>query len=263
MYKFNIQVMDYKWQSKILKITGGMNFDIKSLISFMNEFPLDSLKTLYLHVEEKILSDLINFIICQKFKFRAYVDGTYQYYKWLLEDIEDKVHPYATSTAGASCLILSPDEKSVLMVFENNNWKFVTGSNNYKELSIETAKREMFEEIGLENDPNFIPKVIGFWNINGRFAGNINDMMTCYVLKSTSFFPKIDTFEIEKTKWIKISELSDIMENKEKISDGQLNTLLITKNSENYGYPYLQWLKNWIDEKFFEIHIMDNINLIY
>ena len=273
MEKFNIEIINWKWESKILKITKGDSYTCDDLSSKITELELlvndkiNHIRTLHIHVDENILHQVIPLLIKTRYIFRAYIDGFYQYYKWLLDNVEDKVHPYATSTAGASAMILSPDELSVLLIFENNNWKFVTGSNSFKELSFDTAKREMFEEVGLVPDPDFIPKVIGFWNIGGRCGGEINDMMTSYVFRSMPNCEiKMDEFELCDAKWFKISDLEPIINlalslNFEKIPE-PINNHVITYDGQNYGYPYMLWLHNWLKKKYFDINVVANINIL-
>lgn len=273
MEKFNIEVINWKWESKILKITKGDSCTLNNLLSKITELEslvhdkIKHIRTLHIYVDENVLHEVIPLLINAKYIFRAYIDGFYQYYKWLLDNVEDKVHPYATSTAGASAMILSPDESSVLLIFENNNWKFVTGSNDFRELSFDTAKREMFEEVGLYPDPYFIPKVIGFWNISGRYGGKINDMMTCYVFSAMSNCEiKIDKFELSDAKWFKISDLEPIINlalslNIEEIQE-PINNHVITYNGQNYGYPYILWLHNWLQKKYFDINVASNVNIL-
>ena len=286
MEKFNFEVDDWKWWSKILRITAGSNHTRHDLIAAIDKLEKLSIRNLYIYVDENILKEVIQILIDKKYIFRAYVDNTYQYYKWLLAssrgtdgcaisalaNIEDKVHPYATSTAGVSAMILSPDELSVLLIFENNNWKFVSGSNNFKELSFDTAKREMFEEVGLINDDGFIPKIIGFWNI----ADNMNDMMTSYVLRAMPNCQiKMDEFELVDAKWFKISDLKPIIDiavgfknSPCGITDPHdnyivpLNNHIIIYNDQNYGYPYMLWINNWLQKKYYDNCIVRNVNII-
>ena len=48
------------------------------------------------------------------------------YYKWEGNADHDLVPAYATATEGVGGLILSPDEKSVLLIWEYGCWKLVT-----------------------------------------------------------------------------------------------------------------------------------------
>ncbi|CAH6419609.1 Hypothetical protein KVN_LOCUS8 [uncultured virus] len=263
---FEYEISDSAHSSKTIKIKNGNKCDINNLLEIVQNLENDkNLRTLHIYINENILKLFIDNIIKLDYKFRAYDNSYYQYYKWLLVDVEDKVHPYATSTSGCSVMILSPDESSVLFVHETNYWKFVTGSNNFKELTVNTAIREMFEEVGLNIDENFEIKVIGIWNIGGRSGGKINDNNTCYLVKSKSLDFKIDEFEVEQAKWISIKELQNIIEiaNQNIKSNDPANWSYVKYNNENYGYPYLLWIKNWLCKKWFENHIENNVNIIY
>lgn len=263
MSKFNIDIIDAEWQSKIIKIKEGNSYGTSSLLVLIKHFEEINLRTIYLEINEHVLGELLPIVINLGYKFRSYDNGIYQYYKWLPTDIEDKVHLYATSTASAAIMILSPDELSVLMVHEHGVWKFVTGNNNYKELNLETAKREMCEEVGLEIDSKFVPKVVGFWNISGKNGGKINDMMTCYICKSLSETIKMD--ELEHAQWFKIKDLKLVMNkaiNRKIIFDGPLNRCYIEHENEKFGYPYILWLNNWIYKKYMSMNIFENVNIV-
>ncbi|XWV26564.1 hypothetical protein QJ857_gp0503 [Tupanvirus soda lake] len=260
------EIIDWKWESKIIKIISDdiTTDDFNLLVSDLEN---QNIHTIYIHINEKILDKFLWIILDRNYKFRSYDEGIYEYYKWTLKGIEDKVHPYATSTACASVMILSPDETSVLMVFENDMWKFVTGSNNFNELNLETAKREMFEEVGLEYDSRFEPKFIGMWNISGRNNGKINDVMTCYVIKAKSFTLKLDDFEIVKAKWFKINDLIPITNminnNFNENTTEPINMMTIKHDKEKYGYPYFLWINNWLNNKYFDFVNYKNVNVIY
>ena len=263
---FDAEIIDWMWERKLVKIKAGNEYNLEKLFAMIGTLELLDIRTLHLHIEENILDKLLQTVIENKYLFRAYVDDSYQYYKWLLVNVEDKVHPYATSTAGATAVILSPDEKSILMIHEYDMWKCVTGSNDYRELSLETASREMLEEVGLVNDPDFVPKMIGLWNISGRFGGYINNVMTCYIFKSKTLDAKPDEFEISLTKWFSLDELKPIIElakTKTNLSGQPFDRSYITYGGERFGYCYLLWINNWINNKCMECEISGNINIIH
>lgn len=266
MTNFDVDISNGIWDSKIVKIRAGTEYDLEKLFVTISFLERTSLRALHLYVEETILDRLLASIIENKYIFRAYVDGCYQYYKWLLDNIEDKVQPYATSTASAAAMILSPDEKSILMVHEYGIWKFVTGIVDYRELSLNTASREMFEEVGLVDDPYFDNKIIGLWNISGRYGGYINNVMTCYALKSMCYETKPDEFEITMTKWFSLDELKPIIElakNKTGLTGSPFDRSYITYGEEKFGYVYLLWINNWINNKYMVCDINGNMNIIY
>ncbi len=146
MIQFDIS--DAPWFSKIIKITLGGNQHIDSLINTIDYLEQNgTLRTIHIHIHEDCLVNVFPIIKKLNYVFRAYDADSYQYYKWLLNCIEDKVHPYATSTAGATTMILSPDEQSVLFVYEMEMWKPVTGADHFRVLSLNTALRKAEEEV--------------------------------------------------------------------------------------------------------------------
>ena len=54
--------------------------------------------------------------------------GEHVYYRWFGDPGHDMVPCYATSIEGVGALVLSPDEKKVLLVWEYGNWKPVSGA---------------------------------------------------------------------------------------------------------------------------------------
>lgn len=266
MIKFDIS--DGPWFSKIVKISHG-DKPINDLINLITDLEQNkSLRAVHIYIHEDCLVNIFPLIKKLNYVFRAYDNNSYQYYKWLLLDIEDKVHPYATSTSGATTMILSPDEQSVLFVYENDMWKPVTGGDYFGDISLQTALREAIEEVGIEIDHNFGPKAIGFWNTGGRCGGKINNMMSCYIIKAKSLELKLDNFEITLAKWFKIDDIKhlfDIAKNKENITGKYIFWSSVSDlNGDKFGYPYILWLNNYLNGKWFDNHIeIDNTNFIY
>lgn len=262
-------VLDAPWFSKLIKISSG-DQHIGSLINTINDLEKnENLRTIHIHIHEDCLVNIFPIIKKLNYVFRAHDNNLYQYYKWLLTDVEDKVHPFATSTAGATTMILSPDEQSVLFVYEMDMWKPVTGADHFNDTSLNTALREAEEEVGIEIDYNFEPLVIGFWNIGGRCGGKMNNVMTCYIVKAKSLELKLDNFEVTVAKWFKIEDLKPFIKmakNKENIVGKHIFWSYVhDENNEKFGYPYLLWLGNYLNGRWFNNHIdlLQNVNFIY
>ena len=165
-------------------------------------------------------------------------------------------------------MILSPDEQSVLFIYEMEMWKPVTGADHFKEISLNTALREAEEEVGIKIDSSFDPKVIGFWNIGGRCGGKINNVMTCYIVKALTTELKLDNFEVTLAKWFKIDYLKEsikMAKNKENLSGKHIFWSSVTdSNGEKFGYPYMLWLDNYLNNRWFNNHVEnDSVNFIY
>ena len=66
------------------------------------------------------------------------------YYAWPdRPDFPDKVPPYATSTEGVGAILLSPDERRVLLVWEYGCWKMPTGAVDAGESALSALRREV------------------------------------------------------------------------------------------------------------------------
>ena len=266
------EILEAPWFSRIILVTPKCQ-NIDNLVETINKLEQNgTLRTIHIHINEDCLANVFPVIKDLNYVFRAYDNNTYQYYKWLLDDIEDKVHPYATSTAGATTMILSPDEQSVLLVYEMDMYKPVTGADHFGDISLNTSLREAEEEVGIQIDYDFVPKVIGFWNIGGRCGGKINNVMTCYIIKAKSLELKLDNFEITVAKWFKIEDLKEVIniaknkeQNKEKLFGKYIFwSSCMDQDGKKFGYPYLLWLGNYLDGRWFENHVeKDNVNFIY
>lgn len=265
------QITEWRWNSSILTlhrqhIDNSNSIDLDNVASLIKTLEQSNIYTLHIHIDQSLLPSILPLIIDQSYLFRNYHDKFYCYYKWLLTDIEDKVHPYATSSAGASAMILSPDEQSILMVYENAMWKFVTGSNDYNELNLDTALREMTEEVGLTCCPDFTPKVIGLWNIAGRSDDKINDHMIGYVCRATDTNVVLDTFEVGIYKWFKLDDpiLIEAIEHAiNTIDDDRTDARTITYNDVTYCYPHLLWISNWINHRSLSIKTYGKFNIVF
>lgn len=267
-----IEITDAPWLSKLVKVTNtNLESPVDELRTVLLKLEQDNtLRTIHIHVDKSLLVRVYPVIQEYNYVFRAYDNNAYQYYKWLFADVEDKVHPFATSTSGATTMILSPDEQSILLVYEQDMWKPVTGADHFKELSLNTALREAEEEVGIQRDLSFEPKVIGFWNIGGRCGGRINNVMTCYIIKALTTELKLDEFEVTLAKWFKIDELKEPMKlakNKENVLGKQIFWSYVTdQNREKFGYPYMLWLDNYLSGRWFNNHVDStetNVNFIY
>lgn len=265
MSSFSFEITDAPWFSKLVRVVQG-DSRIEMLLDTLQKLEEEDLRTIHIHVHESCLHYLLPQLIKHNYVFRAYDNEFYQYYKWLLKDVEDKVHPYATSTMGATTMILSPDEQSVLFVHEKI-WKPVTGSTSFNELSLDTAIREAHEEVGVELDLGFEPKLIGLWNIGGRCGKKLNDTMYCYLVKANSLDLHLDEFEVNVAKWYKIDDLREVIEmakNKENREGNYVFwSYIIDDKGEKFGYPYLLWLDNYLKGRWLNNHVEDNTNFIY
>lgn len=256
------QVESARWNSIILTIsTSGPLTSEGSLVSLIRSLEGSGIRTLHVYVEEQLLPDILPLLISIDYQFRRYHQGIYCYYRWLLLDVEDKVHPYATATAGASALILSPDEQEVLMIYEAGMWKFVTGAIDYNESALTTVIRETREEVGLYPDPLFAPVFVGMWNIAGRTDQRMNDFMFCFAIRATSTAVVPDPFEINVYRWIRLDDhelVNAIQYATQTVQDPHPTPKSIEHGGKPYCYPHLLWLANWLDGRGMTSHTYGN-----
>jgi 8-oxo-dGTP pyrophosphatase MutT (NUDIX family) len=161
-------------------------------------------KAIFIHLHKQLLPFYFSLLDTFQFNFYKFENDIYTYYLWIDKSITDKVPPYTTSSEGVGALIFSPDQLEILLVEEWGHWKFVSGNVDSGENIIDTLKREIKEEVGLEIEKDI--QLIGGWQIN-KSSGNINDNFHCFKVVATSFEFKIDGVEIKKAKWFSIDYL--------------------------------------------------------
>jgi len=139
-----------------------------------------------------------------------YEPGEHVYYRWLGDPTHDLVPPYRTSIEGVGALLLSPDEKRVLLVWEYGNWKPVSGAVDEGESSLRTVERELHEEVHVAVDHSFIARKVGGWQMARARDGKTNDNYTCYALRAASETFEVDEVEISSARWFDTSALLDV-----------------------------------------------------
>jgi len=116
---------------------------------------------------------------------------------------------YATSIEGVGALVLSPDEKKILLVWEYGNWKPVSGAVDEGESVLYTVAREMYEEVGLKVDDTFAPVSVGGWQMAKARDARINDNFRAFVVRAASEDFMADNNEIETARWFDTTALLD------------------------------------------------------
>uniref|UniRef100_A0A7S3Z5A1 Nudix hydrolase domain-containing protein n=1 Tax=Lotharella globosa TaxID=91324 RepID=A0A7S3Z5A1_9EUKA len=128
------------------------------------------------------------------------------WYKWTRKDVESRVPKYATSIEGGGAIVLSPDEKEFLLVFEYGRWGRAGGALDLGESCIETAIREVDEETGVELDDSFVPLLgLGYQQPCSR-DGLINDHFLYFLVKAKTKTIKLDETELQGGKWFDVKE---------------------------------------------------------
>ena len=140
--------------------------DTASLTEALTTVPVNPAAAIYVALGERCISpQMTESLLSQGFSFHHYrrsppaSGGSQQqqhnefvYYKWGGDPGHDMVPAYATATEGVGGLLLSPDEREVLLIWEYGCWKMVTGSVDPGERLLGTLHREASEEVRLTID---------------------------------------------------------------------------------------------------------------
>jgi 8-oxo-dGTP pyrophosphatase MutT (NUDIX family) len=117
-------------------------------------------------------------------------------------DLAKMVPCYATSIEGATGLVLSPDERELLCVWERGGWNSPGGAVDAGENKIEALARECREEVGVVLDPSFSPVYLGGWQKGKARDGCVNDNFSIFAVRAASKAFKVDAKEIHAAAWL-------------------------------------------------------------
>lgn len=136
--------------------------------------------------------------------------GEHIYYKWT-KDTTDMVPEYATSVEGGGVLVVSPDEKEVLLVrnvgWTDAHWARPGGATLAGESCLQAALRECKEETEAEIDDNFPSQLVASYNKPKARDERINDHFQLFAVKAKTKNIKIDQKEIGAAGWHNIEDL--------------------------------------------------------
>ncbi len=105
--------------------------------------------------------------------------------------------------AGVMVFALSPDEQSVLLVHEYGHWKPPGGAVEPGKSFLETAVRELKEEVDVEVDlDGYPPRYLGGYHLPRSRDDVINDNLICLALRARSTVFTPDMKEIHRAKWV-------------------------------------------------------------
>ncbi len=105
--------------------------------------------------------------------------------------------------AGVMVLALSPDEQSVLLVHEYGHWKLPGGAVEPGDSFLETAIRELKEEVDVEVDlDGYAPRCLGGYHLPRSRDDIVNDNLKCLALRARSTVFTPDMQEIHRAKWV-------------------------------------------------------------
>ena len=120
-----------------------------------------------------------------------------------VNDIAAMVPAYATSIEGVTAVLLSPDEKNILSVWERGSWNTPGGAVDRGENKYIALEREVREEVGVALDPEFKDfQYLGGWQVGKARDGVVNDNFSVFVVKANDTTFQIDEKEISQAAWI-------------------------------------------------------------
>ena len=103
-------------------------------------------------------------------------------------------------------LALSPDEQSVLLVHEYGHWKPPGGAVEPGKSFLETAIRELKEEVDVDVDlVGYAPRCLGGYHQPRSRDGIVNDNLKCLALRACSTVFTPDMQEVHRAKWVILS----------------------------------------------------------
>jgi len=135
--------------------------------------------------------------------------GELIYYRWAGAG-QDMVPSYATALEGIGVIVLSPERDAVLLAWEYGNWKMVTGNVDAGESMVETVRREVREEVGLEVEEEMT--LLGGWQAARSRDKSVNNIFCVFAATAKSREAKVDGVEVTDARWFPLASLPTLQE---------------------------------------------------
>lgn len=206
---------EYKVQYGSLQIEVDRYDDINLVMDKIDE--LSDIKDdncIFLKIPQNLFSKYIIFADQGYMKHGGYINGYYFLYRWIEGKIKDPIQPFYTTKESVTVVLYNTLLDKYLIIYEKQNWKLITGTMDNNENIIQTAIREIGEEVGIYLDKNISPLFISQERLPNLWNGMIQDLNTCMLIQTDKTQFKVDGKEVDDAMWISIQ---DIINNKSQI----------------------------------------------
>eukprot|EP00299_Pterocystis_sp_00344_P000574 c10159_g1_i1.p1 GENE.c10159_g1_i1~~c10159_g1_i1.p1 ORF type:complete len:396 (-),score=83.34 c10159_g1_i1:38-1225(-) len=208
---------------------------------------------IHVYLREKFINrQLVQQLKSQGYKFHHYVEETQTFvYGKRPQDAEDgRELMNATCKELIGALVVSPDEKQVLLTWEAGKWIYLSGYTITRENVVDSLKREVRSQFGLELDRTYAPRMVGGWNRAAEKFDCINEIFMCFVVRTTSS-PSAPTDDA--ARWFNIDDLIQLLD----MVDAQSNPHEEPKLDASIEHPpgnvfshlALRWIKTFHTNK--------------
>lgn len=207
---------------------------------------------IHVYLREKFINrQLVQQLKSQGYKFHHYVEDTetFVYGKRPLDAEAGKELMNATSKELIGSLILSPDHKQVLLLWEGGKWMYTTGCANTRESVTDAMKREIRRDLNVELDKTFTPQLVGGWHRASAKFDCINETFLCFCVQASSTVLDLD--EETHARWFEVDELMQLLDMvdeqfKEANMEPKLDSAIEHPPGNVFSHLTLRWLKAFV-----------------
>lgn len=208
----------------------------------------NSTGSIHVYLREKYINRaVVQQLRSQGYKFHHYVEDTQTFvYGKRPQDADDgRELMNATARELVGALVLSPDEKQVLLAWEGGKWMFLSGYTITRENIHDSLRREVRTQVGLELDRSFVPKMVGGWDRAAEKGDCINDIFLCFVVKSANLPSQALGDEV---RWFAVADLIRLVDmvdaqTGDQPLDQKLNCAVEHPPGNVFSHLTLRWIK--------------------
>lgn len=234
--------------------------DLVDLLNVIEKNPNNQDGAIYVKVPDTVFHRFLPQLLKLKYQFQRYDETpnsprSFVYYKWNALMRADEVQPQATSLDHFAALIYSPNEQAVLMVKENDKWKFITGPVTKTSGTVTGLIAFLAQNFSIELDPGFRPVYAGGWiREKGRY-GYIHDRMDCFALRATRLEVNNTLKNIQEMTWMSVSDLKNVVAEYRSYTEDLLaktgiqDTDVVLFRDQAFNKYHMAWLSHTLQGK--------------